>query len=86
MDEIQLAEFRNRQIGFVFQAHICFRSVQSSKTFSCRRWRAGTQRCERKRRRERSGCWNASGWALVSDIGQASFPAANDSAWPWCGR
>ena len=48
----------------------------------------GRRRAERRRRRSIAPgcCWIASAWAIGSNIGRPSFPAASGSGWPSPGR
>ena len=84
-NELELAAFRQRRLGFIFQAHHLLpqctvlenvlvptlAAPQTART-AARRWSAG------------GGCWSGSGWARAWTTAPASFPAANASAWRSC--
>ncbi len=81
MSEAELAEVRNRRIGFVFQQFNLLASMTAWQNVELPLAYAGVRRAERKERA--MDALAGSGWPGGSSTGRASSPAASNSGWPW---
>ena len=83
LDERQLAAFRSRRVGFVFQDHYLLPQCSVLENVllpavplgPVRASRSGGPRC----------CWNASAWPIAASIARRNSPAASGSGPPWPG-
>jgi len=78
--ERKLTEFRNRRVGFVFQAYYLCRNSMRSKMFACPR---GWPACPlRKPLRAGANCSLSPASKTAWSTSPTNFPAANSSASP----
>ena len=84
MSEDELAEVRNRRIGFVFQQFNLLPSMTAWQNVELPLVYAGVHRAERKERAlEALATW---GLPTGSSTGQVNSRVGSSSGWPWRGH
>ena len=81
MNDNQLAEIRNREIGFIFQTFNLLPRSDALRNVELPLIYAGVS--PRNARKPRWRCWPAWAWPTGCITSPTNCPAASGSGWPW---